>query len=127
MNMTDAPLSTPHRDDVVAGMAPLLASIIEGPDTMCLTFKLEGDEDRWVQYMADSVNGAWFGDEPPSEAFLDTLGPAVLTAFGPREFMTVTLAARDPESIGAWIYDYFVLALECGDAFVLDVEIEDLR
>lgn len=125
--MTDIPTSTPHRDDIVAGMTPLLASIIEGPDSMCLTLKLEGDENRWVQYMADSVNAVWFGDDEPSEALLDTLGPAVITAFQPREYMTATLAARDPESIAAWIYDYFVLVLDCGDAFVLDVEVEDLR
>lgn len=124
--MTDEPTSSPHRDDLIAGMTPLLARIIAGPDSMCLTLTLEGDEDRWVQYMADSVNAAYFGDEPPSDDLLYALGPAVITSFEAANHLTVTLAARDPESIAAWIYDYFQQVLECGDAFVLDVMVEDL-
>jgi hypothetical protein len=124
--MIDTLPSNPHREDVVAGITPLLASVIEGPSNMCLTLNLEGDADRWVQYMADSVNAAYFGDEPPSEDLLSALGPAIVTSFEARKYMTVTLAARDPESIAAWMYDYFWLVLECGDAFVLDAEVEDL-
>lgn len=124
--MIDKPPSTPHRDDLIAGMTPLLASIISGPDGVCLTLTLEGDVDRWVQYMADSVNAAYFGDEPPSDDLLYAMGPAVVTSFEAGNHLTVTLAARDPESIAAWIYDYFQHVLECGDAFVLDVQVEDL-
>lgn len=124
--MTHAQPSNPHRDDVIAGMTPLLGSIIEGPTNMCLTLRLEGDANRWVQYMADSVNAAYFDDEPPTDDLLYALGPSIVTSFEAREHLTVTLAARDPESIAAWMYDYFRLVLECGDAFVLDVEVEDL-
>ncbi|MCS6624447.1 hypothetical protein N0B44_16125 [Roseibacterium beibuensis] len=123
--MTDAPILDEHRLNLIAEMSPLIANVIQGPPSVCLTFNLEGDERRWVQYFDDQVNMACFADDQPDD-LLERLGPSVVVAFEPRQYLTVTLAARDPESIAAWIYDWFQHALEAGDAFVLDAATEEL-
>jgi hypothetical protein len=113
------------RADIIAGMVEVLAPVMEGPEGLCVTFTVEGDASRWLQFVDDQVNMASFADIQP-DALIAELGQAVIISFQPRQHLTVTLAAREPETIAAWIHDYFVRGLDAGEGFKFDAEIEQL-
>lgn len=112
-------------EDVVAGMADILTRVMEGPEGLCVTFTVRGDPKRWVQFVDDQVNMACFSDDQP-DALVDELGHAATISFQPRQHLTVTLAARDPRAVAVWIHGYFVKALDTGEAFAFDAQIEQL-
>lgn len=113
------------RADIIASIAEILTRVMEGPKGLCVTFTVEGAADRWLQFVDDQVNMASFADSQP-DALVAELGPAVIISFQPRQHLTVTLAARDPETIAAWIHDYFVRGLDAGEGFLFDAAIEQI-
>lgn len=116
---------TDSRADIIGGMADILTRVMEGPEGLCVTFTVEGDASRWLQFVDDQVNMASFADSQPN-ALIAELGQAVIISFQPRQHLTVTLAARDPGTIATWIHDYFVRALDSGEGFLFDAAIEQL-
>lgn len=113
------------RAGIIGGMVEILTRVMEGREGLCVTFTVKGTPDRWLQFVDDQVNAASFADSQP-DALVAELGPAVIISFQPRQHLTVTLAARDPETIAAWIHDYFVRGLDAGEGFLFDAAIEQL-
>lgn len=111
--------------DVIAAMAEVLTRVMEGPDGLCVTFTVEGDANRWVQFVDHQVNMACAADRQ-TEALVAELGPAVIVAFEPGKYLTVTLATQDPAGVAAWIHGYIAHGLDGGQDFAFEADIEQL-
>jgi hypothetical protein len=111
--------------DTLVGLAETLARVLAGPKGTCVTFTLEGDEGRWLQFVDDQINMACIADSLPADLIAD-LGEAEIISFEPRQHLTVTTTLRDPERLSAWIHGYFVRALDADEGFRFDAAIEQL-
>lgn len=111
--------------DVIADMATILSRVMRGREGTCVTFTVKGDPGRWAQFVDGQLNLASFAVSPP-KTLVDTLGPATIVAFQARKYLTVTLATGDAREVATWIHGYFVRALEAGENFAFDADIEQL-
>jgi hypothetical protein len=102
----------------ISSIALRVMRTFEAPD-LCATFQVEGAPAKWVQFGDGKINAAYPLEKNP-QALVATLGGHV-ESWDAGKFLTVTLPAKDAESIARWIDTYlrWVLQSQPEDAMAL--------
>jgi hypothetical protein len=66
---------------------------------------ISGDPNRWVQFIAGTINAAYPHNEAP-ESRLDELGLFALREWTPNNYITGILALEGARSVAHWIDHY---------------------
>jgi|SRR5215467_9426393 len=111
--------------DQIAEIAPGVREALAGGPSWCVSFKITGDPNRWVQLTGDTINAAYPYVEAPGARF-DALGSFAVTEWEANKFVTGTLVLEDARSIARWIDRYFAEVLGCDWDYSVDWVIEDL-
>lgn len=114
--------------DQIAVIRPALQEALRGAPDLCATLELDGNADKWVQFVDDTINAAYPYDIEPQEIVkcLPTMAGISLVGWEARKFATFKIVATDPQSLARWIDAYFVGVLDCPADYDLNVACEEL-
>jgi hypothetical protein len=114
--------------DQIAVIRPALLEAIQGAPSTCVTLELEGDADKWLQFVDSTINAAYPYDTDPLESVkpLPALAEIKLVGWEFRKFATFKISEVDAMTIARWIDGYFVGVLDCPADYDLDVVCEEL-
>lgn len=121
--------------DQIAQLVPAIRQVLDGPAegrSLCATFEVSGDADKWVQFTGGALNFAYPLDADPAllpaRLGIGLTNALVLIEWEARAFATFNLEAQLSVRELARIIDaIFESTLGCaGKDYGLDVEIIDL-
>jgi hypothetical protein len=116
--------------DQIAEIQPALREAFDGAPITCVTFEVEGDQERWLQVVDQTINAAYpHADDPESRLrALPGVSGLRISSWEAWKFVTLECPGWDAGSLATWIDAYFVAVLACkaGDYHV-DVTCENLR
>ena len=106
--------------DQVAAIRPLLSEAIDGPPSTCVTFEVDGDTSKWVQFIDWTVNAAYPFTTAPQfdrEVLECNTAKAHVTQWEPGKFVTFDISHSASSDVAEWIDRYFVRILRCSDDY----------
>ena len=111
--------------DQLAEIRPALREVVEGAPDTCATLEVEGNSERWMQVVDQTINGAYpYSDNPEERVSGLGLPPisAKLVSWEAGKFATFEFAQFEVKAVAEWIDAYFVRVIGCADGeYHLDV------
>ncbi|WP_193215113.1 hypothetical protein [Luteolibacter marinus] len=101
--------------DRIAELRPAIREAIDGAPNTCVTFEIDGDSDKWLQFVDHTINAAYPHIEDPSHRIEAMSGVAIprIVDWEAGEFATFELARVELTPLAKWIDEYFVSILGC--------------
>ena len=118
--------------DQLSEIRPGLREALSGGDNVCVTFEVEENEKRWVQYVGGTVNAAYFTRDAPDiskvpNALHEKLGKITLEGWEPLKFMTLGIDNPEVGSLAKLIDWIFTELQGCGvGEYHLNVSVESV-
>lgn len=108
----------------IADIARHIADVQARGGDWGVTLEASGDNTRWLQFIAGSINAAYpFADAP--EIGLRNFGAWALVTWEAQHYVTLDLELHETSAIAAWIDRYFVDLLGCTETYTLRATVED--
>ena len=114
--------------DQIAVIRPAILEAIQGAPDTCATLELEGDSDKWVQFVDYTINAAYPYSTDPQERMksLPAIPGIKLVGWEAQKFTTFEIPEVDAMTVARWIDAYFESALGCPADYDLDVACQEL-
>lgn len=116
--------------DQLAEIRPALREVVEGAPDTCATLEVEGDSEKWVQIVNQTVNAAYPHSDSPEERLSDSglSAPASkILCWEAGKFVTFEFGQFELMAVAEWVDAYFVRVMGCTDGeYHLDVTFEKL-
>jgi hypothetical protein len=116
--------------DFSAAIYPLLREVASGPPGTCGTIELCADNNKWVQFMDQTINAAYPFEDDPETRLPELLKRSVVlevSTFAEGSFLTLSVKDILDKAVIDWVEDYIVDVLGCDRSnLTVDTWIEQL-